>query len=140
MRPLLDDSTFRRLCRAQYSRLTCLADPIVTASLAREDALSHWHFHRLFTGAFGTTPHDFLTTLRIDHAKRLLAGDNHSVTDVCLSAGYSSLGSFSSRFRKSVGCSPADYRRRVRRAFGVTAVQRALFIPTCWLAHLDGHE
>jgi AraC-like DNA-binding protein len=139
-RPLLDDTTFRRLCRARDYGHAYFAEPIDTAALAREAALSHWHFHRLFTGAFGTTPHDFLTTLRIEHAKRLLAAGNHSVTEACLSAGYSSLGSFSSRFRKSVGRSPADYQRHVRRVFGSAAVQRSAFIPTCWLAHLDGHE
>jgi AraC-like DNA-binding protein len=140
MRPLLDDTTFRRLCRARDFGHACFTQPITTAALAREAALSHWHFHRLFTGAFGTTPHDFLTTLRFEHAKRLLADGNHSVTDACFLAGYSSLGSFSTRFHKSVGCSPADYQRRVRRVFGSAAVQRVTFIPTCWLGYLDGHE
>jgi len=39
-------------------------------------------YHRLFARAFGQTPHEFLTQLRIEEAKRLLAQDNQSVTEI----------------------------------------------------------
>jgi len=135
MRRVVDDETFRRLCRARDYAHAYFASPIDTRLLAREAALSPWHFHRLFTGTFGTTPHDFLTELRIDQAKRLLASGRYSVTETCFEAGYASLGSFSSKFRAVVGVSPADYGRQVRRMFGPAAPARSAFIPTCFLEH-----
>src|ERR1041385_2532088 len=105
-RRVVDDETFRRLCRAREYAHTYFASPIDTRILAREAALSTWHFHRLFAGTFGSTPHDFLTRLRIDRAKHMLASGGFSVTETCLETGYSSLGSFSSKFRAVVGVSP----------------------------------
>jgi len=108
--------------------------------LAREAALSTWHFHRLFTGTFGSTPHDFLTELRIGRARQLLASGSYSVTETCFETGYSSLGSFSTRFRDVVGLSPGDYSRQVRRVFGPAAPARSQFIPTCFLSLYAGLE
>src|SRR5689334_540002 len=123
-RRVVDDETFRRLCRARDYAHAYFASPIDTRILAREAALSPWHFHRLFAGTFGSTPHDFLTQLRIDRAKQLLASGSCSVTETCFEAGYTSLGSFSSKFRSVVGVSPADYGRQVRRVFGPAAPAR----------------
>src|ERR1051325_5069715 len=103
MRRVVDDETFRRLCRARDYAQAYFASPIDTQTLAREPPLSTWHFHRLFAGTFGSTPHDFLTHLRIERAKRLLASGSVSVTETCFEAGYSSVGSFSSKFRSVVG-------------------------------------
>jgi AraC-like DNA-binding protein len=134
---LLDDATFRRLCRARDYGHVYFSEPIDTEALAREAALSMWHFHRQFTAAFGVTPHDFLTELRIARAKRLLASGSHSVTEACFESGYASLGSFSMRFRQRVGRSPSEYQRQARRVFGVVAPERSVFIPTCFLWHAN---
>ena len=130
----LDDATFRRLCRARDLACTAFREPLDTAELAREASLSVWHFHRLFTRAFGATPHEFLSQLRIECAKRLLASGSYSVTDACMAVGYSSLGSFSSKFAATVGRAPQDYRREMWRVFGSAAVSRFIFIPTCFIA------
>ena len=142
MRPraVVHDETFRRLCRARDYAQAYFASPIDTRVLAREAALSPFHFHRLFTGTFGATPHDYLTQLRITRAKRLLASGEYSVTEACFETGYSSLGSFSVWFRAIVGRSPADYSREVRRVFGPAAPKRSEFIPTCFLRQFAGLE
>ena len=139
-RPIVDDETFRRLCRARDYAHAYFASPIDTRILARQAALSPFHFHRLFTGTFGATPHDFLTELRIGRAKQLLASGSYSVTETCFEAGYSSLGSFSTKFRAVVGLSPAGYGRQVRRLFGPAAPARSQFIPTCFLSLYAGLE
>jgi AraC-like DNA-binding protein len=92
---LLHDDTFRRLCRARDFLAAHYQLPVALDQAAREACYSTFHFHRLFTGAFGETPHDFLTRRRIDHARRLLADGQMTVTQICLDAGYGSLGSFS---------------------------------------------
>src|SRR3954452_3476038 len=117
--PLLDDETFRRLCRARDFAGASFREPVRLDELARMACLSPFHFHRLFTTTFGETPHGFLTRLRIDYAKQVLATDHLSVTDVCFGCGYASLGSFSTKFQSLVGQSPSEYRRNARRVFVV---------------------
>src|SRR5215471_9910413 len=99
MGELIHDETFRRLCRARDLLATDYQSTIKLQQAAREACLSPFHFHRLFTSTFRETPHDFLTRLRIDRARQLLVCSGMSVTDVCMEVGYSSLGSFSLKFR-----------------------------------------
>jgi AraC-like DNA-binding protein len=95
--------------------------------------LSAFYFHRLFAETFNETPHEFVTRLRIDHAKRLLLAGNQSVTDICFDAGYESLGSFSTRFRTLTGLSPAEFRRESRRVFGTSGRYWPLYyMPACF--------
>lgn len=130
---LFDSETLKRLCR---SRDLLAADPsarLPLAAAARAACLSPWHFQRLFTRAFGESPHRFVARRRIELAKRLLAADRLSVTEVCFEAGYASLGSFSAKFSAWVGCPPSAYRREVRRVFGYRALWRIAFVPACFL-------
>ena len=43
----------------------------------------------------------------------LLRGANLTVTEVCMLVGFDSLGSFSSRFKALVGCTPSEYREQM---------------------------
>lgn len=132
---IIADETFRRLCRSRDFLAASLDQRVALVDAASEACLSPFHYHRLFARAFGETPHDFLTRMRIDRAKELLARDDRSVTEVCLASGYESLGSFSTRFRSSVGRSPSDYRRELRKIFPVPALAQFRFIPSCFLIH-----
>lgn len=100
--------------------------------VARAAGYSPHHLHRLFTAAYGETPHDYLTRLRLAEARRLLETTDMSVTDVCLAVGFSSLGSFSSLFRRHVGRPPTSYRRRIHAMRWGGSGPRA--IPSCFLA------
>jgi AraC-like DNA-binding protein len=107
-------SSFQRLCRAR-EMLRAAVDPAPSIpEIAREAAMSPFHFIRQFEAMFGSTPHQYRIRSRIDRAKELLALGEHSVTDVCLEVGFSSLGSFSDLFARRVGASPSAYRRTVR--------------------------
>jgi AraC-like DNA-binding protein len=93
----------------------------------------------LFAGAFGETPHEFVTRRRIEEAKKLLLRDGDSVTEICFAVGYESLGSFSTRFRSLTGLSPASFRREARVAFGGFASHWPLyFIPACYQQFVVG--
>lgn len=130
---LVHDDTFRRLCRARDFLAADYQSAIKLEETARQACLSPFHFHRLFASTFGETPHDFLTRLRMDRARRLLVSADMSVTDVCMEVGYSSLGSFSLKFRSVVGRAPSEYQREIRRIFGYSAPWRgALFLPDCF--------
>ncbi|HEY6307449.1 MAG TPA: AraC family transcriptional regulator [Candidatus Angelobacter sp.] len=136
---LLHDETYRRLCRARDRLAAEYQAKLSLEHAAREACLSPFHFHRLFTSAFGETPHDFVTRRRMDHAKRLLAA-GESVTEVCFEVGYSSLGSFSHKFHMLAGRSPSEYRREVRKVFGYRIPWHIVFLPMCYFGHFAGLE
>ncbi|MFY9552328.1 MAG: AraC family transcriptional regulator [Thermoanaerobaculia bacterium] len=138
---LFDPATLARLCRARdylasrYRLRTSLEDA------AREAGLSPYYFNRLFTQAFDQTPHEFVTRLRIDQAKRQLLAGQDSVTDICFDVGYESLGSFSTRFSTLTGLSPAAFRREARRLFGGFRRRWPLFyVPACYQQFLFGAQ
>jgi AraC-like DNA-binding protein len=83
--------------------------------LARRAGVSRFHFVRAFNAAYGETPGRYLTRRRIERAKELLRSVNLTVTEVCFHVGFSSLGTFSRRFKEMVGVSPSVYRDQARR-------------------------
>jgi AraC-like DNA-binding protein len=128
---LLRHEGFARLCRAR-DLLRELRDPSPSiADLAREVQISPFHFIRQFEAVFGVTPHQFRIQARLDVAKHLLATGHHSVTDVCMEVGFSSLGSFSALFTRRIGEAPSAYRRRVRAMVQVPGVVPAELTPGC---------
>lgn len=86
------------------------AEPLDLDVMAREAGYSRFHFARAFATAYGETPRAYLTRRRIERAKTLLRTANLSVTEICMVVGFSSVGSFSARFRELVGQSPSEYR------------------------------
>lgn len=136
---LLHDDTFRRLCRGRDLLASEYRSRVLLQQVAREACLSEFHFHRLFTSTFGETPHDFLTRLRLDQAKQMLASDR-TVTEVCFEVGYESLGSFSTKFRWQFGRSPLEFQREIRRIFGYHAPWRVLMLPGCFVQAWTGIE
>jgi AraC-like DNA-binding protein len=88
------------------------AEALDLDELAAAAGVSKYHFLRCFTAVYGRTPARYLTERRIERAQDLLRATNLTVTEVCLLVGYTSLGSFSSRFRALVGESPSAYQAR----------------------------
>ena len=111
---MLTRGTLVRLCRARDLLRHVHDRPPSIRAIARDAGMSPYHFIRQFEALFGTTPHQYRISARIEHAKRLLALSDHSVTDVCMEIGGSSLGSFSDLFSRRVGVAPSVYRRHVR--------------------------
>ena len=87
-------------------------EPLDLDTLAAVAGLSKYHFLRLFKATYGLTPAAYLSQRRVERAQDLLRATNLTVTEVCHAVGFSSLGSFSSRFRHLVGESPSDFQRR----------------------------
>lgn len=88
------------------------AQPLDVEALARGAHMSAGHLSRAFRRAYGESPYGYLMTRRIERAMALLRRGDRSVTDVCFAVGYSSLGTFTTRFTELVGVSPGTYRRR----------------------------
>jgi AraC-like DNA-binding protein len=105
--------------------------PLSIKDLAREVHVSPFHLIRQFEAVFGETPHQFRQSSRLELARRLLAAGQHSVTDVCMEVGFSSLGSFSVLFTRRVGETPSAYRRRMRPMVVVPGTMPHVLIPGC---------
>ncbi|MFD4247002.1 helix-turn-helix transcriptional regulator [Streptomyces sp. NPDC058525] len=88
------------------------ATPLDLATLAAHAGYSRYHFVRAFKEAYGQTPGQYLSRRRIDRAEEMLRTANLSITEICRLVGFSSLGTFSSRFKQQTGLSPSEYRTR----------------------------
>ncbi|MFH0241978.1 helix-turn-helix transcriptional regulator [Streptomyces sp. HK10] len=88
-----------------------LSEPLSIDDMARFAMYSKFHFSREFQRITGISPRRFLSALRIQEAKRLLLTTDMTVTEISSTVGYSSVGTFSSRFANSVGLSPSAYRK-----------------------------
>jgi AraC-like DNA-binding protein len=88
------------------------AQPLDVEALARGVHMSGGHLSRQFRLAYGEPPYAYLMTRRIERAMALLRRGDLGVTEVCFAVGFSSLGTFSTRFTELVGMPPSAYRRR----------------------------
>jgi len=83
-----------------------LHEPLSLDDLASAACLRPFHFNRVFRRLIGIPPGEFLSALRLQAARQLLLATSLSVTEICFEVGYSSIGSFTSRFTYMVGLPP----------------------------------
>jgi AraC-like DNA-binding protein len=81
---------------------------------ARQAGVSPFHFLRLFSGALGVTPHQYLLRSRLRHAARQLADDDKAVTDIAYDVGFNDLSNFVRTFHRAAGVSPLKFRQASR--------------------------
>src|SRR5436189_6415444 len=86
------------------------AEPLDIPSLAGVAHVSEAHFIRSFRATFGETPHRYLQRRRVERSMFLLRETDDTITDVCFSVGFTSLGTFSRTFHDLVGETPSEYR------------------------------
>lgn len=106
---------------------------LALADISSQAFLSPYHFHRLFTTIYRKTPHQYLTFKRLEKAKQLLEKEGLSITEVCNSVGFESLGSFSTLFKKESGCAPQYYRNIAWLKKKLSKEQPKRFIPHCFV-------
>ncbi|WP_327044146.1 helix-turn-helix transcriptional regulator [Microbispora sp. NBC_01189] len=107
------------ICREAVERSITMmwnhySEPLSLDDIADSAKLSKFYFSRIFRSVTGTSPGRFLSAIRIYSAKRLLLDTSLSVTDITYMVGYNSLGTFTTRFRRSVGVTPARFRTLFR--------------------------
>jgi AraC-like DNA-binding protein len=114
--------------------------PIDLDAIAGEACISRYHFHRLFRRIYKRTPHQYLTSKRIDHARRILAAADCSVGEVCMRVGFESIGSFSMLFKKEMGVAPGEFREASRLSRERAEEEPRRVIPFCFIAEITGEK
>ncbi|MDN3250725.1 GlxA family transcriptional regulator [Streptomyces mutabilis] len=85
-------------------------------SLAARAGFSPRHFARSFQAETGTTPGRYVDRVRLEHARRLLEDTGDGIEEVSRVSGYGTPEAMRRAFVRSLGASPAEYRRRFRLA------------------------
>ena len=86
--------------------------PSPVAAMIRLSKLSERSFNRRFKQATGMPPMEYVHTLRLEEAKQLLETSDQAVEAVAQDVGYEDAAFFGRLFRRKVGLTPAQYRRR----------------------------
>ena len=83
---------------------------ITIDDIARRFSLNTSYLIRKFKKETGMTPYQYLTTIRMDHARYALTTTHHTVLEISELCGYQSENSFCITFRKETGYTPTQYR------------------------------
>jgi AraC family transcriptional regulator len=90
-----------------------LDEPLSLETLAATVSSSPFHFARSFKAATGTTPHSYVTEIRMTVARDLLVRSGARVVDAATAVGMSNLGHFRRLFRRQFGVGPGTLRTRL---------------------------
>jgi AraC-like DNA-binding protein len=85
-------------------------EKLTLAALARDAAMSPYHFLRVFRAVIGMTPHQFVLRTRLHRAAVRLRRSEESISTVAFDAGFDDLSTFNRRFRRVMGASPRAWR------------------------------
>lgn len=107
----MEENIEQAVKRAIVTMRENLGEQLTVDDMARAALFSKFHFTRIFQRATGVSPGRFLSALRLQRAQHLLKSTSMNVADISLQVGYNSVGTFSSRFSRSVGMPPTTYRR-----------------------------
>lgn len=118
---IMEEVAERAVLRAIDAMRERLGDELTIDDLARAAMFSKFHFTRIFQRITGVSPGRFLSAMRLQRAKQLLVSTSMNVADISVQVGYNSVGTFSSRFSRSVGMSPTAFRRRAGYAAAIQA-------------------
>jgi two-component system response regulator YesN len=72
-------------------------------------SISPQYLSKIFKDEVGINFIDYLTTVRIEEAKKMLKQENLSIKEICFRIGYNDPNYFSRLFKKIVGISPTEY-------------------------------
>jgi AraC family transcriptional regulator len=105
------EELYRRLHMAKDYIQSCYNENISLDSLSKICYLNSFHLLREFKKCFGTTPHKYLTGIRLQYAKEIITKTDLKLVDVISQVGFEDESSFSKLFKKHHGKSPQFFRQ-----------------------------
>jgi AraC family transcriptional regulator len=102
----------RRITRALRRIEASANQPLSLAGLAREAAMSRYHFLRTFRRLMGMTPHQLVLRTRLARAAVRLRRTREPIAAIAYEVGFNDLSTFNRRFRQVMGVHPGAYRAR----------------------------
>jgi AraC family L-rhamnose operon transcriptional activator RhaR len=91
------------------------ASGLKLSDLASQANLSERQFSRLFQRQTGMSFTDYMQSIRMDAACRMLSRSHRSVSEIAAAVGYADLKFFHQVFKKKIGMSPRQYSNSLRR-------------------------
>jgi AraC-like DNA-binding protein len=122
---------YRRIVRAKLFIDSNYANVLDLDNIANEASFSKFHFIRLFKKTYNQTPHQYLTSVRIEKA-RLLLQTEMAVAEVCFSVGFDSISSFTGLFKRFTSTTPSAYQKLQLRRNEEIKKMPLKFIPNCF--------
>lgn len=89
------------------------AEDISLDTMAELSRLSPSYFSRLFKKAMGMSFVDYLTDIRIEHARYRLENETQGIAEIAENCGFRDANYFTRVFRKIMGMNPRDFRRQM---------------------------
>lgn len=96
----------KRFIDTHYNQRLSLNQIAAIAGRSRSQAI------RCFKAAYGLTPYDYLMQCKLSHAKQFLSGSALPIWEIAQRLSFADEYYFSNYFKKKVGCSPSEYRKR----------------------------
>ena len=88
------------------------AEPISMVDMADMAGISSTQFNRRFRQLLRMTPMEYLRTVRMQVAQKLLTTTSDSLVQIAVAVGYADQSHFTKRFHEVTGMTPAAYRKR----------------------------
>lgn len=107
------EEIYRRLTIAHEFVRAFYTKQITLEQIAAVACLSPNHLLRNYSDVFGRTPHQHITEMRLLKAKQLLQRLEYNMTDISFEIGFNNPASFNKLFKKHIGTSPLQYRKKV---------------------------
>ena len=107
--------------------------------LSEQACFSKYHFLRSFKKAYGKSPHQYLTEVRLEAAKSMLKSGS-PVAEVCANVGFASTPSFIHLFKKNTGASPESFRKNHFQEVKSMAQSPLSYVPGCFAVNNGWHK
>ncbi|WP_294562547.1 AraC family transcriptional regulator, partial [uncultured Traorella sp.] len=99
----------------KYLEKNLFSDKLSVKNIAQESNISEVYFRKMFKEKYGKSPLSYINDMRIKKAKELIINEeNLSIKEVSDACGFLDIYSFSRSFKKNVGVSPSQYRKKMQ--------------------------
>jgi AraC-like DNA-binding protein len=123
---------YRRIVQAKLFIDKHFREKINLDEIAEEASFSRFHFIRLFREAYGDTPHQYMMTLRMREAEKLMANESMKIQDICFEIGFESVGTFTTQFTKIFGKTPKSRQKEVLEKKRLVKEEPLKTVPNCF--------